>query len=124
IDDHRFHRWVGRGSERRAELRHVGQPPRLAKIGSLEALAIQAECVRGGELESAAHFLPGSSERREQRNRANRKSAALAALGTIIQANDRGASGCVLTSQRDDLLDGNSCQLGYAAWRIISNLLA
>ncbi len=84
------------------------------QIRALQPVAVQVEGLRSGKLEPAPGVLPRSDDRGKQGHRAHRHGATLAALDSVIQADDGRPRSGVLARQRGDLFGFQAGQLGRA----------
>ncbi len=105
--------------EGRAEFRHVDQARFAAEgfllqVGALQAGAIEAKRLRGGELEPAAGVFPRARERGQQADGADGHGAALAALDAVIQADGGRPRGGIFAGEGDDFVRGDAGEFGGA----------
>ncbi len=105
VHHHRLHRRIAQLSKCLAEFGHVDDarvaPERrfALQFRHFERGLVEPKSLAGGKLQSAAHLLPRSDQRGQSSNRARGRSAAFAALNSVIQPNGRRPRGGVFARQ-------------------------
>ena len=80
------------------------------QVGTIEGCSVPFKSPTGGQLESAAMVLPRAGECGEHADSTRGCAAIVAALHTVVEADDGGGGGCVIVGEALDVGDRDAGQ--------------